>query len=66
MNSVTRLAAINKFRTVSTILRQPNMKVLVVYDILLKGGESPHIPLVINYGKSDVCRPVIRKLNSCP
>lgn len=60
MNSVTRLSALNKFRTVSsTILRQHNMKVLVVYDILLKGGETPHIPLVINYGKSDVCPPGI-------
>ena len=55
MNSVTRVSALNKFRTASTILRQPNMKALVVYDVLLKGGETPHIPLVINYGKSHVC-----------
>jgi len=49
MNTVTRTAALNKFRTASTILRQTNMKVLVVYDVQLKTAETPHIPLVINY-----------------
>lgn len=52
MNSITRAAALNKFRTPSTILRQINMKVLVVNDVQLKSGETPHIPLVINYGES--------------
>jgi hypothetical protein len=53
MNSITRLAAINKFRTPSVILRhQPCMKVLVVYDIQLKNGEAPLTPLVINYGET--------------
>jgi hypothetical protein len=51
MNTVTRMAALNKFRTASTILRQTNMKVLVVYDVQLKTGETPHISLVINYGE---------------
>lgn len=51
MNNATRVAALNKFRTASTILRQTNMKVLVVYDIQLKSGEFPHIALVINYGR---------------
>jgi translation initiation factor 4A len=51
MNTVTRVASLNKFRTASTILRQVNMKVLVVCDVQLKTGETPHIPLVINYGE---------------
>ncbi|KAF9534864.1 hypothetical protein CPB83DRAFT_843068 [Crepidotus variabilis] len=50
MNSVTRVAALNKFRSASSmILKQPGMKVLVVYDIQLKSGEFPHVPLVVNY-----------------
>jgi translation initiation factor 4A len=51
MNTITRTAALNKFRTASNILRQTNMKVLVVNDVQLKSGDTPHIPLVINYGE---------------
>lgn len=53
MNNVARVAAINKFRTPSVVLRQPPcMKVLVVYEVHLKNGEAPLIPLVINYGET--------------
>jgi translation initiation factor 4A len=50
MNSVSRLAALNRFRNTSS-LRQTAKKVLVIYDIQLKSNEVPHVPLVINYGK---------------
>ncbi|KAJ3510298.1 hypothetical protein NLJ89_g4763 [Agrocybe chaxingu] len=50
MNAVTRVAALNKFRTTSSVaLRQPSTKVLVIYDVQLKNNEIPHVPLVINY-----------------
>jgi len=53
MNSVTRLAALNKFRsTSSAVLRQPTAKILVIYDVQLKNNEAPHVPLVVNYGAS--------------
>jgi hypothetical protein len=32
------------------------MKVLVVNDVQLKTGETPHIPLVINYGELSYIR----------
>jgi superfamily II DNA/RNA helicase len=51
MNSATKLAALNKFRTPASVtMRQPSPKVLVVYDIQIKSPEVPHVPLVINYG----------------
>jgi translation initiation factor 4A len=50
MNSGTKLAALNKFRTPASVTaRQPTPKVLVVYDIQVKSPEVPHVPLVINY-----------------
>ena len=51
MNSGTKLAALNKFRTPASVtMRQSSTKVLVVYDIQVKNPEVPHVPLVINYG----------------
>jgi superfamily II DNA/RNA helicase len=51
MNSGTKLAALNKFRTPASVtMRQSSTKVLVVYDIQVKSPEVPHVPLVINYG----------------
>ena len=50
MNSGTRLAALNKFRTPSAVMRQSSPKVLVVYDIQVKSPDVTHVPLVINYG----------------
>ena len=51
MNSGTKLAALNKFRTPASVtMRQSSPKVLVVYDIQVKSPEVPHVPLVINYG----------------
>ncbi|KAI3612532.1 translation initiation factor [Moniliophthora roreri] len=48
MNAGTKLAALNKYRTSSSlIMRQSTTKVLVVYDVQVK--ELSHIPLVINY-----------------
>ncbi|PPQ63865.1 hypothetical protein CVT24_009491, partial [Panaeolus cyanescens] len=50
MNAVTKVAALNKFRTPSSsILRQASAKVLVIYDVQLKNNEIPHVPLVLNY-----------------
>jgi len=50
MNSGTKLAALNKFRTPASVtMRQSSTKVLVVYDIQVKSPEVPHVPLVINY-----------------
>jgi translation initiation factor 4A len=52
MNAGTKLAALNKFRSTSSVLmRQPVTKVLVVYDVQVKTPEVSHIPLIINYGK---------------
>jgi translation initiation factor 4A len=51
MNSGTKLAALNKFRTPASVsMRQSSPKVLVVYDIQVKSPDVPHVPLVINYG----------------
>ncbi|KAK7049583.1 hypothetical protein VNI00_005614 [Paramarasmius palmivorus] len=48
MNAGTKLAALNKYRSSSSlIMRQSTTKVLVVYDVQVK--ELSHIPLVINY-----------------
>ncbi|KAF7968629.1 hypothetical protein HWV62_29797 [Athelia sp. TMB] len=50
MNAGTKLAALNKFRTsTSVIIRQPVTKVLVVYDVQVKTPEVAHAPLIINY-----------------
>lgn len=51
MSSASRLTALNKFRNTSVGLRQAATKVLVIYEVQLKGNEVPHVPLVINYGK---------------
>lgn len=51
MNTGTKLAAMNKFRSSSTgMMRQPMIKVLVVYDVIVKSGDVPQVPLIINYG----------------
>jgi hypothetical protein len=51
MNSGTKLAALNKFRSSGSVLiRQPVTKVLVVYDVQVKTPEVSHVPLIINYG----------------
>lgn len=50
MNAATKLAALNKFRTTNSILRQSSVKVLVVYDVPVKAPEVSHVPLIINYG----------------
>lgn len=50
MNTGTRLAALNKFRNPSAgMIRQPAVKVLVLYDVVVKSGDVPQVPLVINY-----------------
>ena len=51
MNAGSRMAALNKFRVSQGFARPLMAKVLVVYDVQLKGPEVTHIPLVINYGK---------------
>lgn len=53
MNSVTKLAALNKFRGNSSLHpRQPAVtKVLVVHDLQVKSPDVFQVPLVINYGK---------------
>lgn len=53
MNSVTRLAALNKFRAVATsamLMNRTGMKVLIVYDVQMKSTEIPQVQVVINYG----------------
>jgi translation initiation factor 4A len=60
MNAATKLSALNRFRSASTgLVRQMVTKVLVVYDVQVKNPEVPHVPLIINYGKS------IRKAGTC-
>ncbi|KAF9226500.1 hypothetical protein BS17DRAFT_775706 [Gyrodon lividus] len=50
MNAGTKLAALNKFRSsTSVIMRQPVTKVLVVNDVQVKIPEVSHVPLIINY-----------------
>lgn len=51
MNAGTKLAALNKFRgSTGSIMRQPAIKVLVVYDVQVKAPDVFQVPLVINYG----------------
>lgn len=48
MNAGTKLAALNKYRSSSSmVMRQSSTKVLIVYDVQVK--ELTHVPLVINY-----------------
>ena len=52
MNAGTKLAALNKFRgSAGSIMRQPVIKVLVVYDVQVKAPDVFQVPLVINYGR---------------
>jgi translation initiation factor 4A len=53
MNQGAKLAAMNKFRNpVSGLMRSPTTtKVLVVYDVQIKGPEVSHVSLIINYGR---------------
>ncbi|KAJ7591138.1 hypothetical protein C8J56DRAFT_934774 [Mycena floridula] len=47
MAAPTKLAALNKYRGASNVIRQPSTKVLVVYDVQIK--DIPQVPLIINY-----------------
>lgn len=50
MNTGAKIAALNKFRNGTTgLMRQPATRVLVVYDVVIKQGDVPQVPLVINY-----------------
>lgn len=51
MNAGTKVAALNKFRGGSTMIRQPTTKVLVVFDVQVKSPDVFQVPLVINYGR---------------
>jgi hypothetical protein len=52
MNAGAKLAALNKFRSsTSVIMRQPAARVLVVYDVQVKTSEVSHVSLIINYGE---------------
>ena len=51
MSAGTKLAALSKFRSSSTgIMRQTSVKVLVMYDVVVKSPDVQQVPLVINYG----------------
>ena len=51
MNADTKLAALNVFRSPSTvIMQQMSVKVLVVYDVVVRSTDVQQVPLVINYG----------------
>jgi hypothetical protein len=53
MNAATKLAALNRFRSLAAgLMRQPATKILIVYDVQVKNPEVPHVPLIINYGES--------------
>lgn len=59
MNAGGKLNAMNKFRNSNTgMMRQSMIKVLVVYDVIVKSGDVPQVPLVINYGKIRSLQPV--------
>ncbi|EKM59718.1 uncharacterized protein PHACADRAFT_250398 [Phanerochaete carnosa HHB-10118-sp] len=50
INTGAKLGALNKFRNgAAGLMRQPSTKVLVVYDVVIKTGDVPQVPLVINY-----------------
>ena len=58
MSSTNKLAALNKFRSLSTnVLRPTPTKVLVVYDVQVKTPEVSQVPLVLNYGKDSIPLP---------
>ena len=55
MSAGTKLAALNQFRSPSTgIMRQTSVKILVVYDVVVKSPDVQQVPLVINYGMCHV------------
>lgn len=62
MNAMARVSALTKFRGSSSVVRQPNTKVLIIYDVQLKNNEVPHVPLVINYGAFPSYFPWVRRL----
>lgn len=63
MSSSNKLAALNKFRNLSTnVLRPPPTKVLVVYDVQVKTPDVSQVPLVVNYGEDSSPLPCIRIL----
>lgn len=64
MNAGTKLAALNKFRSPSGIMRQPITKILVIYDVQVKTPEVSQVPLVINYGRNIVERVKCSNLSS--
>lgn len=51
MNAGTKVAALNKFRGGSAMIRQPTTKILVVFDVQVKSPDVFQVPLVINYGQ---------------
>lgn len=51
MNAGTKVAALNKFRGGSNMIRQPTTKILVVFDVQVKSPDVFQVPLVINYGR---------------
>ena len=61
MNQGAKLSALNKFRNgTASLMRQPSTRVLVVYDVIIKTGDTPQVPLVVNYGKHlCYCYPMI-------
>ena len=62
MNTGAKLTALNKFRNNNpSMMRQQMTKVLVVYDVVVKSGDVPQVPLVINYGVF-----VLRAAQCCP
>jgi hypothetical protein len=51
MKDSARAAAMSRFRySTPELMRQPKMKVLVIYDVAIKSNDVPLIPLIINYG----------------
>lgn len=57
MNAGTKLAALNKFRTSTSVIPRPATKVLVVYDVQVKTSDTSHVSLIINYGECLLVEP---------
>jgi translation initiation factor 4A len=51
MNANAKISAITKFRAQMSPLMKTATRVLVVYDVQVKGTEVPQVPFIVNYGE---------------
>ena len=66
MSNGAKLAALNKFKSPTPgMMRQVPMRLLIVYDVIVKTPDVPQVPLIINYGKRYLVNRGLLTLTSC-